>query len=105
MNSATKKTTRTKVITAGKNATSAYFEKSGIRHGGKMIQNPFIAFNEGNEVEVELVDDIKDLIKRSSTVKVMARWPGKIRSDYVNFTVGDLKKHINANPPRSSEVV
>lgn len=95
-----------KLITAGKEACSAYFEKSGIRYGQRLDHTPFVVFSEQKDaVTVDIVDNAQDLITYPVDTKVMAQWAGRDRSDFFRFTVGDLRKHIKANPPRSVEAV
>lgn len=106
----TKMKTKTKnsneVVSTARAATSAYFEMSGIRRETKLSHNPFLVFNkDGARTTVEIVDSAKDLLTYPTQTKVMAQWAGKQRSDFFQFTVGQLKKHIKENPPRSCEEI
>jgi hypothetical protein len=40
-----------------------------------------------------------------AVTKVMHQWEGKTRSDYVTYTVGQLRDHVEANPPKAGQVI
>ncbi len=87
-------------------ANSAYFQKSGIRKGGKLTQRPFVVFRRNeNGINTEIVDNVESLIKLPARTRVMAQWEGKNRSDYVQFTVAQLREFVQANPPQANEVI
>lgn len=87
----------TPVFVGGKKAPSTYFQKSGILTGKRQTQRPFLAFRRNdNGVNVEVIEDINELVKLPAKTRVMTQWEGKNRSDYVNFTVGDLRKYYQA---------
>jgi len=103
-NSNSKKTSL--IETTGKANASAYFERSGIRYGDKLNHNPFLVFEEDSKnINVKIVNTISDLVKYPSRSKVMAQWPGKQKSDFFKFTVGDLRKHIRENPRHTCQKV
>jgi hypothetical protein len=87
-------------------ANSAYFEKSGIRAGQTLTQRPFLAIrdNKGRQV-IEVVDNITDLVSMPQRTKVLHQWEGKNRSDYIGYTVGNLKEYLAENPPKAGQVV
>lgn len=85
---------------------TAYFEKSGIRFGERLKHNPFIVFRESDDkVTVEVVDNAKDLIKLPNKTRVIAQWRGNNQSDFVQFTVEDLRTHCKKNPKHTCQVV
>jgi len=95
-----------KLITTGTKSPTAYFELSGIRNKKKLVQNPFIVFRQYDDrTVVEIVEDPTELLKLPMKTKVMAQWPGKKRSEFVRFTVGQLRKHIEDNPKHACQVI
>lgn len=87
-------------------ATSAYFDKSGIRNGGTLTQRPFLAVRDRDgRTVIEVVNNVSDLIALPRKTKVMHQWEGKTRSDYVTYTVGQLRDHVEANPPKAGQVI
>lgn len=96
----------TSVTLSGKSATSTFFEKSGIRRGTNQAQRPFLAFSrKNNKVNVEIVEDIRTLVRMPRKTRVMTQWEGKNRSDFYRFTVGDLQEYIEEHPATRNQVV
>lgn len=96
----------TSVTLSGKPATSHFFELSGIRRGTNQAQRPFIAFSrKNNKVNVEIVEDVRTLVKMPRKTRVMAQWEGKNRSDFYRFTVGDLQTYLEEHPANRNQVV
>ncbi len=98
-----------RIITAGRTDTDAFFKLSGIRNSGKLKHHPFLVFvdsgRKDDSMVVAIVNDIKELLELPDDVQVMAQWRGEYRSDFFQFTVGDLRKFIAENPPDKWEVV
>lgn len=96
----------TKLKTAGSKNTTPYFELSGIRSTKNLNHTPFLVFQEKNgEISTEIVSKPEDLLKLPAKTKVMAQWRGKKKSDYFQFTVGQLRKHIAENPKHACQVI
>lgn len=91
---------------AVKQANSTYFEKSGIRAGGAQTQRPFLAIRivNGRSV-IEVIDNVQDLVALPKKTKVMHQWEGKNRSDFIGYTVGQLREYCEANPPKAGQVI
>lgn len=90
----------------GRTDVDDYFAKSGIREFKRLRHTPFLAFREGQGwTNVEIVDSIDKLLMYPDEAKVMGLWPGKHHSDYVNFTVGQLRQFVAAHPKESFEMV
>ena len=94
------------VITSGRTDISDYFEKSGIRDWKKLPHTPLLVFQvEGGTVTVRIVDNPQELLGFSDDTKVMGQWTGKWRSDFFQFTIGQLREHIEKNPPGPYRVI
>jgi len=95
-----------KIITTGTKSPTAYFELSGIRNKKKLPQHPFIVFRQYTDrAVIEIVDKPEELVKLPARTKVMAQWPGKKKSDFVKFNVGQLKRHIQENPKHACQII
>ena len=96
-------------LASGKNVRSAnrhYFEQSGLRNNKVQKQHPFVVVKPGKtQMKVDIVYTAEELLNMPPTTKVLAQWKGKTRSDYYKFTVRDLKKHINENPPSETQKI
>lgn len=89
------------IQTSGRTDITDYFKLSGIREYRSLPHTPFLVFVvEDSSVKVKLIDKPKDLLTFSDETKVMGQWAGKYRSDFFQFTIGDLKKYIEKNPPQ-----
>lgn len=94
------------IVTSGTKSPTAYFELSGIRNKKKLLQNPFIVFRrQTDRTVVEIVESPEELVKLPMKTKVMAQWPGKKKSEFVRFTVGQLRRHIVDNPKHACQVI
>jgi len=65
----------------------------------QLNHTPFIAIIEdcgvyGENTHISIVSSARELIKLDSAVKVIAQWRGKYSSDFFEFTVGDVKRHM-----------
>lgn len=77
---------------AGRTDTQDFFEKSDMFDGGRLVHNPFLVFEErGEDIEIALVYSSYKLLDYPDDTKVMGQWPGKWRSDWFRFTVGEYK--------------
>ncbi len=94
-----------RIITAGRTDTDEYFRYSGIRSQKRLKHHPFLVFVCSDEVEVCIVDNIKTLLEYSDDVQVMSQWEGEYKSDFFQFTVGELRNFIAENPPTAMEQV
>lgn len=79
--------------TAGRRDIDAFFSESGVLFAGKLPHTPFLAFVEkDNDVQVEIVDKVEELLQKPDETKVMAQWRGDWRSDFFQFTVGEIRE-------------
>ena len=87
------------VQTTGRNDLWDYFEQSGIRERKTLKHTPFLVFQiEGRTVTVRCIDNAKDLLTWPDDTPVMGQWQGQWRSDFFQFTVGQLRAHVTAHP-------
>ena len=98
---------KAKVKTTGLKNAAAFFEMSGMRFKKKDKHHPFLVFVPEDEtnVRVDLVENAEQLVKYPAATKVMAQWPGKSRSDFFQFTVGQLRRHIRENPRHVCQLI
>ena len=84
-----------KIITAGRTDFEEFFSISGCLTVKKLTHNPFLAFCATPEgVEVKIVQNAHELCQLPAETPVMAQWPGQWRSDFIQFTVGDVCRYI-----------
>lgn len=50
-----------------------------------------------DSLEVRIVDRATDLLEYPDDTKVMAQWGGEWSSDFMKFTVGDVRKYLKEN--------
>ena len=97
------------ILATNKNIRAAnrhFFENSGVREGRGIHHHPFIVFKRSDErINVEVVEDPKQLLTMPPRTKVIAQWKGKKRSNFFRFTVGQLKKHITDNPAKGRQKI
>lgn len=94
------------VITSGRTDVSDYFERSGIRDWKRLSHTPLLVFQvDGNTVTVKIVDNPRKLLEYPDDTKLMGQWRGEWRSDFFQFTVGQLSEHIQNNPPGPHRVI
>lgn len=59
----------------------------------KLVHNPFLVFTQkDNELHVLTIDNADSLLAFPDDTPVMVQWPGKYRSDFFQFEVGDFRK-------------
>jgi hypothetical protein len=64
----------------------------------KLVHTPFLVFVEnGDGIEVEIVDQASALTKHPRETKLMVQWRGEWRSDFVQGTVGDVLDALETN--------
>ncbi len=86
---------KAEVITCGRRDLENYFELSGIFECEKLNHTPFLVFViEDTLVCVKTVDNALALLDYPDETQVMGQWPGKKRSDFFRFTVGQYRKFI-----------
>jgi len=78
------------------NRTNDFCTLSGSLTSGRLQHHPFIVLNmtgKNKEIlSIEIVNNADELIRNYSVeTKVLAQWPGRWRSDFFSFTVGDIK--------------
>jgi hypothetical protein len=85
------------ISTAGRSDVDDYFRKSGVLTARKLPHTPFLVFVENaNDIEVRIVDNVHSLLGHADSTKVMGQWSGQWRSDFFQFTVGDVRKFVSA---------
>lgn len=77
------------------------FERSEVLSGRDAMQRPYLvivdasimgeSWNSANSAVVTQVRDIADLLEYPDAAVVLWTWPGKDRSDYFRFTVGEFR--------------
>ncbi len=83
------------VITSGRKDIAELFKLSGIIEYKKLNHTPFLAFIEnGDNVEVKIIDNSKHLLELPDNTKVMAQWRGDWHSDFFQFCVGDVRQYV-----------
>jgi len=94
-----------KVITPGRRDLDDYFRQSGIRETKKLNHTPFLVFvqEDDNTVRIDIVKNVKDLLKYPPTTRVMAQWTGMTRSDFFRFDVYELICHIRKFPKQDHQ--
>jgi hypothetical protein len=85
-----------KIVTAGRIDTEELFRISGVLSYSKLNHTPFIVFQELDEgIVVALVRNKDELLMSySDETKVMVQWKGQWRSDFFQFTVGDVRDYL-----------
>ena len=87
---------------AGRTDLEDFFNLSGIRTHSKLNHTPALVFIvSGNSVKVRAITKPKLLLEYPDDTQVMMQWSGKWRSDFFQFTIGQLKEHIARVPPSS----
>lgn len=89
------------------------FERSHVLDGSEAMHSPYLVIfelpwgTESNEpvTSVSQVRDIVDLLEYADSAIVLWQWPGKSRSDFFRFTVGEFRaardaKHAAARQAR-----
>lgn len=91
---------------AGRTDVNAYFKSSGIREYKDLAQTPLLIFRrEVDGFRVEVVRRPALLLDLPDDTPVMGQWAGQHRSDFFQFTVGQFKAYIAANPKAAHELV
>lgn len=84
------------IITKGRTDLTDFWRLSGI-YDNKLSHHPILTFHQtvNGDIDVEIWDKAEDVIISDLTddVKCMAQWGGQWRSDFFQFTVGELRKH------------
>jgi hypothetical protein len=94
------------LTTAGRVDVDEYFRLSGIREFKNLNHTPLLAFETSEvSVTVRIVDSADKLMDFPDETKVMAQWRGQWKSDFFQFTVGQFRSHITANPKKDYYVV
>lgn len=78
-----------KVIASGRKATDEFFEQ-GLEGG---VSYPFLILSqEGHTVEVVQTTKVTEVLSYPDETMVMKQWPGKWRSDFFQFSVGEMRE-------------
>lgn len=80
-----------KIHTAGRKDTRDLF-RLHIGREAKLVHSPLLVFTPvGETIMVDQVFKGADLLPYPDETKVMVIWPGKWRSDFFQFTVGEYR--------------
>ena|SRR5258708_3235185 len=96
-----------KITTSGRLDLVEYFQLSGIRSSKHLKHTPFLVFFplSESEVEIRIVDNTLSLLEFPDATQVMSQWSGQWKSDFFQFTIADLKKHLEQYPKDSHQLV
>lgn len=85
-----------RLITSGRTDLEDYFRLSGVLEWKELKHSPFLVFVEGKEtIEIKIVKNTTELLNYADETKVMAQWKGEWRSDFFQFTVGQVRAFLN----------
>lgn len=91
---------------AGRTDVADYFKSSGIRAYKVLSQTPLLVFHdELDGVRVEVVRRPVALLDLPDDTPVMGQWQGKHSSDFFQFTVGQFRAYVDANPRSADQVI
>ena len=91
---------------SGRTDTADFFRLSDIRSCKKLIRTPALAFVEDEDgVVVQIVQDPRKLLDLPDDTGVMMQWSGTWRSDFFQFTVGDLRTYVTEHPGETHHVI
>lgn len=80
------------IVLDGRTDVDEFFARSGIFDSEKLSQTPFLAFvSDGDVTRVRVIDTIASLLHLPDVTPVMCQWRGEWRSDYFQFTVGQVR--------------
>ena len=95
-----------KIITAGRTDFDNFFKLSAFREYKKLSHRPVLIFRETpNQVQVEIIEKTGDLLLLPPETKCMTQWSGEWRSDFIQFTIGELLEYIKKNPKESYQYI
>lgn len=98
--------TSPRIRTAGRTDCADYFERSGIRSSTDLPHTPIHVFlPQRASIEVSLVRRPAALLALDDAVCCMGQWPGAYRSDWFQFTIGQLKAHLAEHPKDHYQVM
>jgi len=82
------------VVTTGRTDLENLFRLSGCLDGGS-THHPFLAFiTDGDSVTVRLFDNAEKVRTLPPDTPLMVQWPGRWRSDFFQFTAGDVAEAV-----------
>lgn len=82
----------------GAGQTDAILTRSGLIRAGTLDHHPFLVFEHDPNLpglHIRIVKTVSGVLAFPDDTPVMLQWPGKARSDWFHFTVGDLRDHLN----------
>ena len=92
------------IRTAGRTDCADYFEQSGLRSYTDLAHTPILVFlPDCAWIEVRLVTHPQDLLALDDAVCCMGQWRGEYRSDFFQFTVGQLRAHLAQHPKEKGQ--
>jgi hypothetical protein len=90
------------IVTVGRTDTADYFNEV-ILANAKLEQTPVLAFikrerPDGLAVEVRIIQRPADIADLPNDTPLMGQWRGQWRSDFFQFTAGELKTYATEHP-------
>ena len=93
-------TPRAALTTAGRADVEEYFELSGCLECSKLNHTPFLAFVcQDNVVVVRIIENALALLALPDDAPVMGQWRGEWKSDFFQFTVGQMRAYLHERAP------
>jgi hypothetical protein len=95
------------VCTSGRADSTEFFFLSDLRSTKALTHTPILAFIMKFDctLEVRIITNPCDLLALNDCVKCMGQWRGRHRSDFFQFTIGDLRAHIAQYPKKDYQVI
>ena len=88
------------VETAGGTDVETYFQLSGCLEFKKLNHTPFLAFVcQDSSVIVRIIESADALLALPDGTPVMGQWRGEWRSDFFQFTVGQMRVYLQERAP------
>ena len=87
------------IVTSGRDDLADFFRIGNLLILKKLTHHPYLAYvrkfvDLRDELHVEVIDTTEKLLTLPDATKVMQQWPGKWRSDFMRFTVGDVRAEL-----------
>jgi hypothetical protein len=86
-----------RIIPDGRTDIDDYFKLSGVLDSEELNHTPLLAFIASEDtVNVRIVHKPAELLSFPDETPVMGQWRGEWRSDFFQFTVGQLRRYFEA---------
>lgn len=95
------------IVTAGRTNTEDLFGLSDLRSSKTLNHTPVLLFvpQDGNRLNVVIVHKPISLLEYQDDIQAMMQWQGNWRSDFFQFTIGELRKYITDHPKTDYQVI